>query len=101
MFTRAEFLEALAGQTSIERSDVYALLGYVMVMGAMKRSSLKSAFWSMLYGGGFDSRLHFLVAHHAVQLRPDRYGGEPVVELAPGVAEIVLKVNLPTDAPAA
>lgn len=101
MFTRAEFLEALAGLTTIERGDVYALLGYLMVMGAMKRKTLRSVFWPMLSSGGFDARLHFLVKHHAVQLRPDKWGGEPTVTITPEVAEIVQKLNLATSAPVA
>jgi len=99
MFTRAEFLEALSALTTIERGDAYALVGYLMVIGPIRKKSLRSVFWPMIACGGFDARLHFLVQHQAVHLRPDRWGGDPLVALAPEVVELVLKVNLPAGAP--
>jgi hypothetical protein len=97
MFNRAEFLQALEdNMTSIDRADVWALLGYLLVMGPCSRSALRHAFWPAQ--GAFNAHLHMLVKLHAVELQPDKWDGEPLVRVHPHVVAIAQSVNHPKEA---
>lgn len=91
MFTRSAFLEALETVTSIDRIDLWAILGYLAMIGPVKRRALRMVFWPSHFG--IDARLHWLVQHHAVELTPDKWGGDPIVAIAPAAVEIIQGAN--------
>lgn len=94
MFNRAEFLQALENDmTSIQRADMWGMVGYLLLMGPCSRGTLRQAFWPIQ--GAFNFNLHWLVKHHAVLLSPDKWEGEPLVKVHPDLFQTVENVNRP------